>query len=366
MIYLIALYTALSLYWPHHTVAMPYREQTLLGICFFSLVSVVGVFRRSAFLGIAALYFVIVCYLQTTNPHLYMPHLEEINKARLQFFAIESWFVIILAINLFLFGVKERVDYSGLLANLFLFGVTVLVIETFFGWLQSVWFFNPGGAQDVGFLGSLYPFYWIYYRNKSLPILAIGSLFYVGALIGCGSAVGFAIGLLNLAFIVCGQRAFIFGLFAPGAYWFLREFFNDNGRLNIWQNFYASWVSWGDTLLGTGAGSFQFLNIKRQMLVGEKSLFLWAHNSWLQTMFEYGYVGLLLMVFLFGVLAYRLRFLIAEFWCLWALALYAMVDMPLNHMTSLALIVYLFIRGYDARASIKEETDCFNKRFRHY
>lgn len=58
-------------------------------------------------------------------------------------------------------------------------------------------------------------------------------------------------------------------------------------------------------VFGTGTGTFQWLGPTIQNV--HENIFIWMHNEYLQVLFEQGFVGLLLMLWLIGVCLWRVR-----------------------------------------------------------
>lgn len=77
------------------------------------------------------------------------------------------------------------------------------------------------------------------------------------------------------------------------------EILNDSGRFFMYRFFLADWWKNGSVLFGNGPGSFVVtgptLQIKANLLHGPwGDIFLWLHSDWLQSLIEFGAIGLVL------------------------------------------------------------------------
>lgn len=77
-------------------------------------------------------------------------------------------------------------------------------------------------------------------------------------------------------------------------------FLSDSGRLTPWTKFMQWWADNANMWIGTGTGTFQWLNT--QVDIGRSDIwFTWMHNEFLQVLFEQGVIGLILMLALFAI-----------------------------------------------------------------
>jgi O-antigen ligase len=118
--------------------------------------------------------------------------------------------------------------------------------------------------------------------------------------------------------------------------------FHSSGRLQVWADIYRFWIGADSKLLGLGLGSFYYLG---PLLTVQKYHlgFLWAHNDWLQILFEQGIVGLVLAVATFQralVLIYRRE---ALFSSLFVFGCFMIANFPLHNPIS-ALFGAVLIR----------------------
>ncbi len=76
------------------------------------------------------------------------------------------------------------------------------------------------------------------------------------------------------------------------------EWYHHISRYDAWPMFYKYFKDQGDLLFGAGAGSFKYfgplIQDQEKFMMGK--WWLWAHNDWLQIIFEYGYVTFALAI----------------------------------------------------------------------
>lgn len=85
-----------------------------------------------------------------------------------------------------------------------------------------------------------------------------------------------------------------------------KDFWDQNGRLEIWQMAWNWSKSHGQLLLGTGFSTTQVLVPVEQMITGHfnNAYFMWLHNDWLQLFLEGGIVGFVFFTLAFSRLVY--------------------------------------------------------------
>lgn len=85
---------------------------------------------------------------------------------------------------------------------------------------------------------------------------------------------------------------------ALGAHMLGKEFLNSGDRVFMWSFFLSKWNIPANWIAGTGWGTFGVfsINLQHAFHVRENGWWIWLHNDWLQTMFETGLTGALLLV----------------------------------------------------------------------
>lgn len=100
------------------------------------------------------------------------------------------------------------------------------------------------------------------------------------------------------AMAVAGSLGILLGLVGP---YIDPEWSKHISRYDAWPMFF--WWHWENTnmFLGAGAGSFKFYgpHIQEAYQYMQGRWWLWAHNDWLQILFEYGVIGLTLSLAFF-------------------------------------------------------------------
>lgn len=88
---------------------------------------------------------------------------------------------------------------------------------------------------------------------------------------------------------------------------FTPSFLFDSGRLTIWKASVTWWWENSSHLIGTGNGTFFSIGPMVQLInhIDPSVLFIWAHNDWLQTLIEQGFIGLFLFMSLFSLSLWR-------------------------------------------------------------
>lgn len=125
-----------------------------------------------------------------------------------------------------------------------------------------------------------------------------------------------------------------------------RQLFSDTGRFGPWKQFMEWWWQYADHWTGTGIGSFEVLGGMIQILGGRKDqLFIWAHNDWIQILFESGIIGLAIALTGYLYLLFLARRTPAKFCSLIGLGVCMMAQFPLHYLGSqvwaMALIAHV-------------------------
>jgi hypothetical protein len=113
--------------------------------------------------------------------------------------------------------------------------------------------------------------------------------------------------LLLYVFLTCGftKKTLVAGLigcactYGVAINYFGQKFMNDDGRYHVWKMALAQWLDMGHYVLGAGTGTFSIFGPAVQKANGYTQFFLWAHNDWLQVLFEQGVLGLVLTALVF-------------------------------------------------------------------
>lgn len=130
------------------------------------------------------------------------------------------------------------------------------------------------------------------------------------------------------------------------------QLLNPNGRVNAWAGMLGFFQEqpWPTLLFGTGIGTFEWLYPTHQMAMGmRKTLFLWAHNEFIQVLFEHGIIGLSFLV----VLVVKMLRLFRNHDSVFAAAIGMVIAMgtqaPFRYFP-FQMLVFFFCADYLARA----------------
>lgn len=131
--------------------------------------------------------------------------------------------------------------------------------------------------------------------------------------------------------------------------------FHSSHRLEAYKLFFSYWVDKANFLFGTGAGSFPLFAIEIQNAtnfmvteLSDKKIYynwLWLHSDWLQVLFEYGVIGLVLCISLFVRLSIKAWHWAdaAVFSAIIGFGGLAIFSFPLRYFLSCFLLMFLII-----------------------
>jgi O-antigen ligase len=93
-------------------------------------------------------------------------------------------------------------------------------------------------------------------------------------------------------------------LFAIGHYSMGKALFVSQGRLDMWWAYIKWWAVSANHYVGAGLGSFEWIS---NMIYSDSHGYTFAHNDYLQVLFELGAIGFALFVVFIATEFYRLR-----------------------------------------------------------
>lgn len=163
---------------------------------------------------------------------------------------------------------------------------------------NGLWFGNPSMAASL--LACLLPFVWLLYRNPCLWLvswlLTLLLAYRTGASVPWG-----ILGVVTAAVWVSRNPrrmlclpAFAAALIALGMTLLGHDFWDPNGRLEVWSMAWEWFRLHGSLVWGMGYSTSQVLLPLEQVVTGHYhgEYFLWLHNDWLQLFIEGGIVGM--------------------------------------------------------------------------
>ncbi len=91
----------------------------------------------------------------------------------------------------------------------------------------------------------------------------------------------------------------------PLYYFFGMKFAENYGRFGNWQTMMGFWKDNINHVLGSGPGTYWVYAQSLQAHKVGDVVFTWMHDDWLQVLFEQGYIGLVSVLFLYGMMIYK-------------------------------------------------------------
>lgn len=203
-------------------------------------------------------------------------------------------------------------------------------------------------GEDATFIGLVQPYMWTKKRFRPLLVVTLT------AILMARSSTGFGLVVLQLTFL--GSLLFkpifdkIVYLIISIVVWPFTgkvllgdKLLNNDGRFHVWALTWDFFKSTTNPWTGLGAASFRVFMPEFQLKNGIPDMFLWAHNDLLQTLFEYGIIGVSLMMGLYFLMLYRSKGRPWVFVTLLSMLIGAFLQMPFRLML-LALFYALMCR----------------------
>lgn len=211
---------------------------------------------------------------------------------------------------------------------------------------NSALLLNP--AQDGAFVSCLLPL--VYEKKKwfKWPLIAL----MVTAIIMTQATTPF-VGLgVFIATLIWFSRYRILTVLGPllvaslGVYFQgYNNFKADSGRLYIWPLAMNYWNAHLDKIIGAGSGSFFIYGPTIELTLHgfgyNQPVYVWMHNEWLQVLFEFGIIGLLLALAFYFFSLKKSYVRPSLFSSLLIYGATACFQMPLRQMISALFLVFL-------------------------
>lgn len=142
--------------------------------------------------------------------------------------------------------------------------------------------------------------------NLAVTLLALGAVFYSGQ----AAPVVMITVMVAAEFIAAEKHIFILTAAIPAALGFYLQGHNlihDNGRIVRWKQILGWWVDSGRYLFGHGTGTGQVIFPLQGITESATTKIFWAHNDYLQVIFENGVAGILALLTMGGFLLWHSR-----------------------------------------------------------
>lgn len=214
---------------------------------------------------------------------------------------------------------KKTKEFSSAFGYYCLCNSVYVLIGFIAGFGKLKWGIGYSGFLDYAsvngcLIAATFPFVLTLFKNKRLLFAA--SLLPLAAVFASKSSVpvgGLMVAYLALVFSYCRDnlRAFILpvilmaGVFLVGSSFLDKNLFDSGYRFEAYKLFMGFWFNKAPMLTGFGPGTFVVLAPQVQletnyMITGTTgSFWLFLHSEWLQLLFEYGVIGLLLCLVIF-------------------------------------------------------------------
>lgn len=190
---------------------------------------------------------------------------------------------------------------------------SAIILYHFFHRDNLIYGILSNSGEDATYLGLIIPYIWSQNRWRKC-ILLVGP-----CILLAHSSTGFALLALQLfligAFKIKGRLhksiyTIIAAVIIPlsGKLILGDKLLNNDGRYTIWQLTFETFKKFTTHLtMFTGFGAGSFSTIMLQLQAKQIHPFLWAHNDFLQVLFEYGIVGLILTFCLYFTMLWKSR-----------------------------------------------------------
>lgn len=246
-------------------------------------------FQVSRAWGVLATYLLLHCvYLGTYRLTAY-DSMAAIDRIVLKYHAMEFGFCILLCVLLSQVLNHLRINVNTVLSRLFI-GHYIYTLLTYV-FFDAFYGFNGNYGMNSGLMVILSCFGPLWWTLASIPFVihseASSPLLVLGVVLVCR------------LWKYRHSKEVIPGLALAAAtfVYFNPEYLNDSARFKNWKLYMEYFFRANREVLGMGAEVFKSFGPYLQTVHGEKHEYLlWAHNEYLEILFNYGFVGVTLVV----------------------------------------------------------------------
>ena len=251
-----------------------------------------------------------------------------------------------LALSMLLVGVTLNSSLMPWVSGLTsLFHMVVLPILVFVGVSPYV-----GNSQDTLAIAIMMP---IAFRHSSMKAQVLASVLPIAAILSVrGGAAGQVVLLIYLmgllykfvprkASLVIGALILCFGVATAAMQLGLHDLSISQNRGALWIPYLDLWAKYAHPVFGMGPASFEAVSASVGKSISEYRARMWLHGDWIQILFEFGLLGIVLAVSLYLRTLWRVRSNYRIFLATLGLGVGMIVYSPLQFWTFQLLAAWL-------------------------
>jgi hypothetical protein len=215
--------------------------------------------------------------------------------------------------------------------------------------------FNAG-TFDAGVMAASLP---LFASRSYKKLNFIMGLFVLASVISTRSATGAVVLLVVLISYMSIWKSYLYAAAAAfvsfGVSFLLQgsELFNDSGRIIAWKNYIKWWSSEANILFGTGVSTFD--SICSFIDNGTGTIFVWAHNDYLQLLIDGGIIGVSLFAVYYLSILFKVRNNPVLFSCLAGFGACGLTYSPMHFVASQVIVCYLLIKAEEYAKRLPSE-----------
>ena len=215
--------------------------------------------------------------------------------------------------------------------------------------------FNAG-TFDAGVMAACLP---LFMSRQYKKLNFIAGIFVLSAVISTRSATGALVLFIVLISYLSVWKSYLYAIGAAlvsfGISFMLQgsELFNDSGRIIAWKNYLEWFYNHANILFGVGVSTFDAVGSFVDN--GTGTIFVWAHNDYLQLLFDGGVIGLLLGLCFYLSALIKVRTHPVLFSSIAGFGACALTYSPLHIVSSQVIICYLLIKAEEYAKRLPSE-----------
>ncbi len=223
------------------------------------------------------------------------------------------------------------------------------------GFMQA-WWVMTNASLDSCFIAIMSPAFETILKNKNIKLFATAIVLI--AILLAKSNTGLAVFISAQALFYFKKKdykTFSFIMIVPSLfilplhYFYGTKFGENYGRFVNWKTMMTFWHDNINHVIGAGPGTYWIYSQQVQVHKVGDLVFLWMHNDFFQILFEQGYLGLISVLFLYGMMLFRSFKSPLLFSMVFGFGLIACTMYPLHlfffQLLGIALIYHCFIKN---------------------